>query len=200
VLCKFHEAYLKTTCHTEKKNNQTASPSIWNNDLSEFSFEKERPGRGFFHAISKPILLDFFALIPKWDEISVGLKGVRLVERQKGVDGWYHHDRVICICAWERELWRTVSDDFFLEHRQLLERLNVEYEQTDCGWLLKHTEETVRAYQLLHIFLHELGHHCDLMSTKRAKKPGRGEQFAEGWALEHERKIWEKYQNTFGVP
>jgi len=55
------------------------------------------------------------------------------------------------------------------------------------------------AYQLLHIFLHELGHHCDRMSTKSRRDSGRGEPFAEEWAYRYERVLWDRYLETFGL-
>ena len=61
------------------------------------------------------------------------------------------------------------------------------------------SEAQVRAYQLLHILLHELGHHHDRLTTKPCGKPNRGESYAEAYALRHEAVIWGRYQETFGV-
>ena len=60
------------------------------------------------------------------------------------------------------------------------------------------TRSTARAYQLLHVLLHELAHHHDLMTTRRQVEPGRGEQYAESWALKYEAKIWTAYAERLG--
>lgn len=183
----------------QKKNRHDPTPNIWNNATDHLLFEKDRPGKGFFHAVSKSDLIAFIDLIPNWTELSVGLKGIRLVEWDEDADAWYDHDRVICLCAWDRELWRYVTDAFYQEHRALLERLGVPVEESDGDWLCKYTPETARAYQLLHVFLHELGHHHDLMTTQRKKQPGRGEPYAQNFAFKYEAVIWDGYAEVFGL-
>ena len=61
------------------------------------------------------------------------------------------------------------------------------------------TESQARAYQLLHILLHELGHHHDRITTKSQVRASRGEPYAEAYALQHEALIWERYLDTFGI-
>ena len=58
----------------------------------------------------------------------------------------------------------------------------------------------VRAYQLLHVFLHELGHHHDRITTKSRAETARGENYAEQYAFKHEALIWERYIERFGLP
>ena len=137
--------------------------------------------------------------IPDWESLSNGLRGVRLTAKTRGIDGLYYHRGLIAIPAWERTLWRPVIPCFFEEHRKLYDRLGVPYERDGEEWLLKFTAETARAYQLLHIFLHELGHHRDRMTTRCKIEPGRGEPYAEAWAFEFEAKVWDGYQKVFGV-
>ncbi len=50
----------------------------------------------------------------------------------------------------------------------------------------------VRAYQLLHIFLHELGHHHDRYADN-------GEDYAEHYARKYESAIWDRYLVEFGL-
>ena len=64
-----------------------------------------------------------------------------------------------------------------------------------CKW----TEAQARAYQLLHIFLHELGHHHDRMTTKSKSDASRGELYAEAYALKYEAEIWMRYLETFDL-
>ena len=51
----------------------------------------------------------------------------------------------------------------------------------------------VRAYQLLHIFLHELGHHRDAYTRPAPGHGVRGESYAEVWAERHAELVWERY-------
>src|SRR4051795_2626468 len=44
------------------------------------------------------------------------------------------------------------------------------------------TETQARAYQLLHVLPHELGHHHDRMTTRSRGNAARGEPFAEAYA------------------
>jgi hypothetical protein len=48
--------------------------------------------------------------------------------------------------------------------------------------MVKWTENTARAYQLLYMFLHELGHHHDRMTTRSRRATARGEPYAESYA------------------
>jgi hypothetical protein len=63
---------------------------------------------------------------------------------------------------------------------------------------MKWTVETVRAYQLLDVFLHELGHHRDRMTTRRQQHPGRGETYAERYASRYADQLWAAYETEFG--
>jgi hypothetical protein len=49
---------------------------------------------------------------------------------------------------------------------------------------------TAAIYQLLHVFLHELGHHVDAM-TLPERGGGRGEDYAEQWANRCAARIWD---------
>lgn len=55
------------------------------------------------------------------------------------------------------------------------------------------TETQIKAYQLLHILLHEIGHHHDRITTKGKIKTARGENYAENYAEKYEKIIWDKY-------
>lgn len=80
------------------------------------------------------------------------------------------------------------------------ERLGVPCEETSEGnYLCKFDERTVRGYQLLHILLHELGHHHDRMTTRAQKRACRGEKYAEEYARLHQASIWQAYQKVFAL-
>lgn len=85
-------------------------------------------------------------------------------------------------------------------HRGLCERLEVPCEPTEGGYYLcRFTAASIRAYQLLHVLLHELGHHHDRMTTRARKDSCRGEDFAERYALDYEQVIWDRYLHEFGL-
>ena len=135
------------------------------------AFERCRPGPGYRHLVRKADLDRFIALLPDWDELAVGLRWVVLDAGWYEVCGW-HRDGVVGLCAWERDLWVDYLPVFVQDHRWLLDRLGVETvpEHETCV-IVRWTETTAKAYQLLHVFLHELGHHHDRMTTRSRTPP-----------------------------
>jgi hypothetical protein len=140
-------------------------------------------------------------LIPNWGHIAVGLDAVVLTAGERDCDGW-HRPGIVAVSAWDRNLWVETTESYAHEHQGILDRLGVPRETTKdasgndlvlCKW----TAETARAFQLLHILLHELGHHHDRMTTRRQRRTGRGESFAESCALEWEAVLWEQYRHHF---
>jgi hypothetical protein len=87
--------------------------------------------------------------------------------------------------------------EYVEEHRDIFDRLGVPIEPGDEGYVLGFTEVTLRAYQLLHVFLHELGHHHDRMTTRSQRRSSRGERFAEQYARTHGDQIWSRYFELF---
>jgi hypothetical protein len=72
-----------------------------------------------------------------------------------------YENSVVAVCAWEERLKEEISKRFYWDHADLLERLGVETWREGPRWVAEWTEDQVRAFQLLHILLHELGHHHD---------------------------------------
>ncbi|HEY4001297.1 MAG TPA: hypothetical protein VGO93_20665, partial [Candidatus Xenobia bacterium] len=60
------------------------------------------------------------------------------------------------------------------------------------------TEDSMRAYQLLDVFIHELGHHRDFMLNSSGL-PG-GEPYAVAYARKHGPLLWDRYIDVFGDP
>ena len=100
--------------------------------------------------------------------------------------------------AWDRELWIPTLQSGVEEHRWILERLGVEVRAGRGGSTVCWTEPTARAYQLLHIFLHELGHHHDRVTTRSKSSAARGESYAEAYANRYAAQIWDAYETEFG--
>lgn len=59
-------------------------------------------------------------------------------------------------------------------------------------------KRTVRAFQLMHVLLHELGHHHDRISTRSKVRSSRGEGYAESYAVRYSNCLWEAYASEFG--
>ena len=175
------------------------TPSYWTAPSSELAIDKEKPGSGYKHVLSKRDILDFIEIVPEWDALSCGLNAVLLAAGEKGVDGWHNPAGIIGLCAWDRGMWRKASAGYYEEHAALFDRIGVPCERVGNQFLCKFSVSSARAYMLLHVFLHELGHHWDMMTTAKQAHPARGEGFAEDWALAHEAALWGAYLDKFGL-
>jgi hypothetical protein len=140
-------------------------------------------------------------MLPDWDEVAVGLEAIALATGRESLQGRYFFGHgVIDICAWPRGLWDTVADvDYVDEHRRLLDLLRVDYRRNQHGYEIHWTADQARAYQLLHILPHELGHHHDLITSRRKRAIGRGEDYAEGYANRVLDEVWPAYLRAFDI-
>jgi hypothetical protein len=158
---------------------------------------RERPGRGYKHYVTKEDIEKFIKLIPKWENKSIGLRAIYLDRGFVSRSGW-HEPGKIAICAMEKDLTQDWEYDSYEEHKELLERLGVPVTVLDDGYVrLEFTSATMKAYLLLHVFLHELGHHHDRMMTKSQVDAARGEDYAEGYANYFASLIWDEYFKVF---
>jgi hypothetical protein len=143
----------------------------------------------------------FLALLPDWNELSRGLVAIVLAPGDPTCLGW-HRPGIVAVCAWERKLAQWCNGDFVFDHRQVLDRLGVECEPRkkagEPGFMCKFTEASVRGFLLMHVLLHELGHHHDRMTTRSRQDCGRGEDYAEQYALRYAAQLWERYFKVFG--
>ena len=160
----------------QRKNRTALTPTYFNTPQFTPVIDRYKPGFGYRHILKKRDVLAFIELLPDWKELSKGLRAVILAPGEYNTGGYYQSPGVIAICAWDRELWLEVYGDFFEAHRELFAKLEVPCEATPDGhYVCQWTESTIRAYQLLHIFLHELGHHHDRMTTKSQRHCCRGD-------------------------
>jgi hypothetical protein len=169
----------------------------WQQD--EIRIDRRDPGKGHRHLVTVDQLRAFIGLLPDWDEIAVGLDAIVLDEFDPGALGW-HQKGVVMICAWRRALW-TRHDDWFLRSATgLLEKLEVEVRRLPGGrFELRWTEAQARAFQLLDVLPHELGHHHDRITSRRQRRTGRGEPYAERYAVRVQEAIWPEYTRLFPV-
>ncbi len=184
----------------QKKNNPEWTANYDTTPPSSLVIDRQRPGKGYRHLLLQRDIEAFIRLLPDWAELSRGLNAIVLAPGQRRWNGWCSR-HVVAVCAWEADLWgefRTNST-FFCDHEPIFRRFGVLMEASDGGYTLcKFTESQIKADQLLHILLHEFGHHHDRLTTKPSGRPNRGEAYAEQYALAYEARIWEHYQQAFG--
>ena len=183
----------------QRKNRTDLSPSCFSTVRPLPALERHKPGFGYRHVLKLRDVASFLRLLPDWSNLSQGLNAIVLAPGHRDYGGW-HVPGVVTVCAWERELWREVDSHWYSAHSGLCERLEVPCEPIGGGhYRCRFTEASIRAYQLLHVLLHELGHHHDRMTTKVQKDSCRGEDFAERYALDYEQVIWDRYLQEFGL-
>ena len=182
----------------KKKNRHERTPNYWNTRQPELVVDRERPGRGYWHLLRKSDVVRFVGLLPDWEELVVGLDAIVLAHGSSRLDGFYR-DGVIAISAWDREMAQVWTVEGADEHSDVLDLVGVKREPHERGVLCTFSVDSARAFQLCHVFLHELGHHVDNMSSK-GTCPDRGEPFAEAYAVRRGGAIWTRYCDTFGCP
>jgi len=189
----------------QRKNRAAFTPNYWNTPQDRPAFDRQRPGSGFRHLLTKKQLYQFIDLLPDWTELSHGLNAVLLAPGDPDLFGW-HLPGIVAICAWDSYLEQEWGNDFIVENREILDLLGVEREPIydDDGradpssQLCRFTETSARGYQLMDVFLHELGHHHDRMTTKSKVAASRGENYAEEYAERYAEQIWNGYFDAFG--
>jgi hypothetical protein len=176
-----------------------ATPHYYSTDFRAPQIDRQRPGVGYRHLLKKRDVLEFVELLPDWAELSRGLNAIVLATNEGDDTMGYHIPGVVHVCAWEEELWwDSTKREFHAQHRDLLERLGVETEWVDGHLACRWTERQARAFQLLDVLLHELGHHHDRMTTHSQYDVARGESYAEQYAREYGDRIWDAYVDRFG--
>jgi len=181
----------------QRKNRWVQSPNYYLKNRKAILIERRKPGRGYRHIVTREDIEKFIELIPNWAELSRGLNAIVLVPGSTPRYG-YHVPGVLHICAWEEDLWQDWPRKFAQDNVSLLERLRVPTQELSDGQVrCFFSEENAKAFQLLDVFLHELGHHRDRMTTKHGERTARGEEFAERFALEYEAMIFPRYVKVF---
>ncbi len=183
----------------QKKNNWDLTPNYYSHTQPLVLIDRKRPGQGFRHVLKQKDIVDFISILPDWQDLSQGLDAIVLAPGRKYSYG-YHTPGVVHIRAWSANLWIDCSAEYRQRDRYYLDRLRVPCLQSEERvYLCKFTVETARAYQLLNVLLHELGHHHDLMTTRDQKQVSRGEGYADKYAELNSNYIWRRYQEKFGL-
>ncbi|WP_139228498.1 hypothetical protein [Planctomicrobium piriforme] len=167
--------------------------------MPELVVDRRRPGRGFKHLVGKGEVRRFVESLPNWNQLREGLNAIVLDSGRQNCMGW-HRSGVVAICAWEREIqWESCYRDFHESHSAIFAKLDVPVEKKGEQIRVIFTEATARAFQLIHILIHELGHHHDRMTTRSRRQPCRGETYAEAYARRHEEQVITIYRQQFGI-
>ncbi|MBK5722979.1 hypothetical protein JGH11_19095 [Dysgonomonas sp. Marseille-P4677] len=179
----------------QKKNRYTKTPNYWNTSQDEIQVDIENPGKRYKHFLKKRDIKLFLEILPNREEIDVKFDAVLLASGSYSTDGWYKNG-VIGICAWKKEMTQEYALCYFNAHKSIFDKLGVKYAVKKDYAICYFTENQIKAYLLLHIFLHELGHHHDRLNTKSGRI-ARGEKYAEDYAFKYAEIIWNRYFEYF---
>ena len=169
-----------------------------------YVIDRESPGRGYRHVITKRDLQAFIDLIPDWGALSHRLERIILAPGNSDDDGcysFYHREATgsITLHAWDADLWVPLSADYFADHQPIFERLGVSWDAEGEGVVCRFTPAQAKAFILLHVFLHELGHHAERLQ-QRLRSNTSGESYAEEFANRRFQEMLPDYIRVFGDP
>lgn len=184
----------------QRKNNHLPTGRLG------YVIDRESPGHGFRHVLSKRDLQLFIDIIPDWNFLAQGLERIVLARKDvaENCDGYYifyHREETsaIFLHAWEEELWAEINAGYFHSHQFIFDRIGVSYDQLDEAVMCRFTQPQARAFMLLHVFMHELGHHHDRLHQKH-RDGNRGEDYAERFANARFDELLPAYVRVFGDP
>jgi len=166
-------------------------------------FHRESPGNGFCHVVTKRDVRAFIDIIRDWNDLSERLERIVLAKHDEndGTYEFFHREETgaIFLHAWPEDLWTELSTSYFTAHQEIFERLGVSSERLKNGVMCRFTDAQARAYMLLHVFVHELGHHYDYIHQKH-RGSTKGEDYAERFANNRFDQLYPEYVRVFGDP
>src|SRR2546422_4345171 len=94
-----------------------------------YVLDRESPGRGFRHVLSKRDLQAFIDLIPNWDQLSQNLERIVLADQHPGdaAYGFYHREetRAIFFYAWHQDLRTERTPAYLQAHADIFDRIGL---------------------------------------------------------------------------
>jgi hypothetical protein len=171
---------------------------------SQTVIDRQSAGPGYCHVLSKRDLYAFIDLIPDWNKLSQRLERIILASPDPGDDAslqFYYRNNTssIELYAWDEDLWICTNHSYFESHRSIFDRIGLSYDIGKEDVICRFSEAQARAFMLLHVFMHELGHHYDHM-TQKHRRASRGEDYAERFANNHFASLYPAFVETFGDP
>lgn len=171
--------------------------------LQGYVLDRESPGRGFRHVVSKRDLQAFIDIIPDWHNLSQRLERIVLAGfgSADGEYAFYHREETgaILLKAWREDLWVELTTQYFDAHKEVFSRLGLSHDRAKRTAVCRFTEAQARAFMLLHVFMHELGHHHDHVHQKH-RNSFKGEDYAERFATTRFEELYPAYVRVFGNP
>ena len=169
-----------------------------------YVLDRESPGRGFRHVVSKRDVQSFIDIVPSWDRFSERLERIVLAAPGDNCDGAYeffHREETgsIYLHAWREDLWIDLTVPYFDYHQHIFDRFSVSYDRQEDCVTCRFTEAQAQAFMLLHIFMHELGHHYDRIHQKHLDS-SKGEDYAERFATSRFDQLFPSFVQVFGHP
>jgi hypothetical protein len=169
-----------------------------------YVLDRESPGPGFRHVVTKRDVQAFIDIIPEWPRWAERLERIVLARPSEGCDGLYRfyyreESGVVILNAWPEELWMKIDSDYFDAHAKIFETFGVSYDRLKDCVMCRFTEAQARAFMLLHVFVHELGHHYDRIHQKHWGS-SKGEDYAERFATSRFEQLFPRYVEVFGHP
>ncbi len=167
--------------------------------LNSLGVGLEQARSGFRHVTTKQDIWKFLRMLPDWKRLSTDLDLIYLAAGSYDYDGWYEFPQrpSIALSAWAEDLIMRPFSWYYSEHQTIFQTLGVPCEmKTEDDIACRFTEDSARAYQLLHIFLHELGHHHYRITEGKGRGCGT-EKYAEDYAVRWQHRIWKPYCEQF---
>jgi hypothetical protein len=199
-----HTTRRKTTPRVRDGEVQKKNRWAWTPDADaalltggQLVVEARAPGVGRRHVVTPIDVRRFLRCMPDTDSHIEGLRAI-VLGNDDGAMGVYDSRGIITLCSWANDLMCEWEPDFVGDHLLTLLRLGVpidDIQDEDAPVTVYFDERSARAFQLVHVLLHELGHHRDRMAARN-----RGEAFAESWAIDMEARVWPRYKEWFGRP
>lgn len=167
--------------------------------------DRQSPAKGCKHVVTKADIRKFIDLIDDWEELAEGLERITLTRGNTSCDGIYeffHKEQTagIELSAWPSDLWIPMDSGYVEAHLPIFKSLGLSFDPADKETetvLCRFTTTQAKAFSLLHIFLHELGHHAH-QKRLRHRSSNFDEGFAERFANERTHHMFDAYVKAFG--
>src|ERR1041384_5080951 len=98
--------------------------------------DREAPGKGYRHVLTKRDLQEFIDIIPDWERLSQNLERIVLsspVASEDAAYEFFHREETgaIYLHAWHDDLWTELQTGYYEAHADILECLGVSRDNAD---------------------------------------------------------------------
>src|SRR5690349_4958563 len=110
-----------------------------------YVLDREAPGRGFRHVVSKRDVQAFIDIIPDWPRLSTRLERIVLAcgcDQSDGAHSFYDRQETgtIFLNARREDLWEELHPSYVDEHQSIFERLGVSCDRQEEWVVCRFTE------------------------------------------------------------